>query len=478
MKRPGILIAAFLACFLLAGLCAAGQPQGLTLKDLQEQADDFARDGAYKEAIDYYKAALKKTNSDKGKGRIGKKMRQAGKRWYIQIGGQIEQIRSDLPQGYGERYPATILPYVDAPPSRTAPLEKIIQLCQLAKSLDIVDQKGKDLERARKTVGGEWRTILVSLWQAAAEYDQGRNQLDLSAQTYRYLNQLDKEFFHNQGPIAEYNRLAGRISSGKRLADEAGSLIDAKQHRQAASKLNEAERIYPNNPKIQQIRARIEAEQRQYGILKSEGEAAQATDDLKLALSKLEGARQVHPEFAARDSLAAEINRLRDQIARAGTVVEEESTDTTSTSPADSSPGSGTVEDADPQGLPASGDPEPTHESDPPIIQALLSGLQEGLSALVGGDPQRAIQVLEGISEAATGEMEVHLQAYLGAAYSAAHLSSPEGAERDQWLEKARASFRRMLALRSEHQLSSRLFSPAIRDILERIRTEGTNPSG
>ncbi len=433
MRRLGTWTAAFLACFLLSGLCAAGQPQSLTLKDLQEQADDFARDGAYKEAVAYYTAALKKSGSSKEKSRILKKMRQAGKRWYIRIGEQIERARSGLPQGYGELYPAAILPHVDAPTSQTAALEKVIQLCRQARSLDIENQKGKDLERAKGTVGSEWSKILDSLWRAAAEYGQNRNQLDLSAQAYGHLNQLDGDFFTTHGPKAEYDRLLDRISLGQGLADEAVSLIDAKEHSQAASKLDEAEKIYPDNPNVQQARARIEAEESQYGNLKSEGEAAQKAGDLKLALSKFDEARKVHPDFAARDSLAAEMRRLRHQIAQA----------------------------------------------EPPSAKAILAELQEGLSALVGGDPHRAIEVLQAIPAAAAGEMEVHLQAYLGAAYSAVHLSSPQGAERDQWLKKAEACFRQMLSLRSDHQLSSRLFSPAIQEILERIRTDGsTNPSG
>jgi tetratricopeptide (TPR) repeat protein len=100
-----------------------------------------------------------------------------------------------------------------------------------------------------------------------------------------------------------------------------------------------------------------------------------------------------------------------------------------------------------------------------------VSEIRRGLRALTESQPQRAISILEGILNEA-GEGQIHVHAFLGAAYALA--SALEEDSDPAALENARAQFRIVLDLNPNFKLSRRLFSPKILEVFEQVSLEGT----
>jgi tetratricopeptide (TPR) repeat protein len=119
---------------------------------------------------------------------------------------------------------------------------------------------------------------------------------------------------------------------------------------------------------------------------------------------------------------------------------------------------------AAPAGSPAT-PATPAPVARPPLHDALVAYLQ--------GDPKRAIDLLQPIASNdtafdAAGRASVH--AYLGAAYATSALASRAEADRATWRQKAVREFQLAEAAEPGFQLSERVVSPAIQDIIKEAR--------
>lgn len=108
--------------------------------------------------------------------------------------------------------------------------------------------------------------------------------------------------------------------------------------------------------------------------------------------------------------------------------------------------------------------PEPT----PPVPSgALAAALRQALEALVGGDPDQSIAILEGAMDQGAS---VAAHAYLGVAYATRALSSADDQARTSLESRALEQFRLALESQRDYRLSPRLVSPKILELFERAR--------
>ena len=99
----------------------------------------------------------------------------------------------------------------------------------------------------------------------------------------------------------------------------------------------------------------------------------------------------------------------------------------------------------------------------------LFPSVEVGLLALMEGRPKEAIDLLE-VLVGGSGKLKIHLQAYLGVAYSQMGLSNEE--PEAESMKRAREYFGHVLDARADYQLSDRLFSSKVLGVFEEVREE------
>jgi len=95
--------------------------------------------------------------------------------------------------------------------------------------------------------------------------------------------------------------------------------------------------------------------------------------------------------------------------------------------------------------------------------------LQEALLALLKGDAQKSIAILEPALSSG-GDRAASLHAYLGVAYATRSLSAPKPDDRTRLREKAVEQFKLAASAQPGYELSSRIVSPAIITIYNEAR--------
>ena len=95
--------------------------------------------------------------------------------------------------------------------------------------------------------------------------------------------------------------------------------------------------------------------------------------------------------------------------------------------------------------------------------------LQEALLALLKGDAQKSIAILEPALSGG-GDRAASLHAYLGVAYATRSLSAPKPDDRTRLREKAVEQFKLAASAQPGYELSSRIVSPAIITIYNEAR--------
>src|SRR6185436_3246809 len=106
-----------------------------------------------------------------------------------------------------------------------------------------------------------------------------------------------------------------------------------------------------------------------------------------------------------------------------------------------------------------------------PTQDSARTALRDGLTALLQGDAERSIAILEPAAGGRGDQRTASLHAYLGVAYATRTLSLPSDDEPTRQLrEKALAEFRLAVRIQKDFQLSPRVVSPKILAMFEEAR--------
>ena len=104
-----------------------------------------------------------------------------------------------------------------------------------------------------------------------------------------------------------------------------------------------------------------------------------------------------------------------------------------------------------------------------PVPNAAKAALQDALLALLKGDAETSIALLEP-ALATAGDRSTSLHAYLGVAYATQALSATKADDRTRLHDKAVEQFKLVASAQPGYRLSDRIVSPAIIRIYEQSR--------
>ena len=224
---------------------------------------------------------------------------------------------------------------------------------------------------------------------------------------------------------------------------------------QAKDRFQRADQLVPGSASdgLSQVKQREDT----YQALKAGAEPDIAAKKFKDAKDKLDRAKLANPEQFTTDKLEARLT-----VVNAGLNAPVANLSASNNVPSNAA--GGATKDAidkNPKGPAAPTSPGVDKES-----------LRTALLALVNGDAQHSISILEPISQQQTGSAAdaATLHAYLGVAYATRALSSAKPDEQSKLSTTALEQFRLALSAQRDFKLSDRIVSPKILAMFEQAR--------
>lgn len=236
-------------------------------------------------------------------------------------------------------------------------------------------------------------------------------------------------------------------------ARQANSALNQKRFRDAIAGFDEAKRLDPVEFEQAKLQGRRVQAARGLSLeLVAAGRSLMPTS-LSEAKAKFLEAQQVFPESPAAMAMLEEVRR-RETLVTPLAAPDKPALKTT---------------DVRAPAMPTTRDATAAKDTNrPPRADAL----RDGLAALLRGDAQQSIGILEPALQGArpADKAMAPLHAYLGVAYATLALSSPKADDQGRLREQAREQFRHAISVRPDFQLSTRLVSPKIVALFEQAR--------
>ncbi|MEE8350293.1 MAG: hypothetical protein V3R94_12020 [Acidobacteriota bacterium] len=417
-----ILIAGFLATLPLT--------LGQTASDFLGEAETSSAAGDYPAAINAYQKAITATANADRKGEIQETLDKVTKAFFIALYDQALQT--------------------------TSRDEKVRLLVQAGK-LEIREWLGTSFEetlrQSQRLINDIFDELKV---EAESTADQGNYPRAISL--YDQARALDGAAFERRGLEPVYQRYLDQIQGGIELVAQGEALLSEGKYQEAAEKFLEAQRLYPDLDSVHDGLIRANA----LVLVENSKDFASASQFIRAerALEMSLESDQTNEEAAR---LLTQSQSYRETIHQGRLLYQKDSCK-------DSQQAFGRARGIDRPRF-------QKHESNSVLggdcsspLPLPESEIREALLDIFDGHAEDSIEFMERLREE-MGEGHLQISVLLGVAYGYSAFMSSE--KDPSSLESAKEQFRTVLRSQPDYQLSERLFSPRILQLVEEIRSEG-----
>ena len=425
MSEKKIVILVLLAGWLAAVPAALGQ----TASEYLTEAEEHTGAGDYPAAIETYQKAIAVTANATRRGEIQEVLDELTRSFFVDLYNQALQASSR---------------------------EEQVRLLVQAGALEIRQWIGTDFEETLRQSQRLINEIFEEL-KLEAESAAGQGNYPRAISVCGQARALDPAAFGRRGLEPVYQGFLDQVQEGIELVRQREELLSAGEYREAVEKFMEVQRLYPDLDNFQEGLSRANSM-----VLVEDSKGYAEASQFIRAERALKQALETYQDNEAAARLLSQSQSYRENIHQGRILYGEDSC-------TQSQQAFGQARDIDLPRFQRSADRSLLVGDCASPLPSPEGEIREALLDLFDGQTADSVGIMETLLEE-MGESHLQIPAMLGVAYGYAAFMNP--ATDASTLESAKEQFRTVLRSQPDYQLSERLFSPRILQLVEEIRSE------